>query len=101
MDTHSYTGYSHFLIDASQNSITITLPSFVYDGEIFTFIRTDTSANSVTFIPSTPVGSGSTTDPGVGYTIGGHSFASLTPKQMTTLIAMGNDWICPILTYTC
>lgn len=48
-DTTVDPGYDTFLIDASSNSVTMTLPSIVGDGTKFTFVRIDTvTANTVT-----------------------------------------------------
>lgn len=86
MDNNGLSGYNYFLIDCSGGNITITLPSSIWDGLTYVFLRTDLSANVLTFNAHSGA-------------INGGSSLTMSPKNYCEFVYFNGDWIAPKITY--
>lgn len=85
LDDQFFTGMNYIICDAINENIEILLPENVWDGQSITFIREDTSENTVTLTAKT------------GSTINNLTSVVLDHKQMVEIVNFNTNWICPIL----
>lgn len=87
MDTNGYSGYNYFPVDCSGGSLTITLPTNVWDGLVYIFNRTD--SNALTTL---------TLDAHTGTIQGGASLA-VSAKSYVECVYLGSNWMAPRIAY--
>lgn len=72
-------GYNAYLVDATSNNITLTMPQQTGDGPNFLISRIDNSVNTVTI-------------DGNGATINGSSTVTLGGQSNVLLVLYSDDW---------
>ena len=86
MDQGDIASYNYILVDATSDDVTILLPSDLYDGLAFQFVRIDDSANNVVVAAQ----NSKTINSGVSIDLG--------PAQLTIAVALGANWFAPVHT---
>jgi hypothetical protein len=79
-DTTLDFGWETYLIDATNNNITLTAPLINNDGDYFYSVRIDASANTVTLQGT------------AGQLINGQNSVTYSAKQNINIISFQNNW---------
>ncbi len=86
LDDSNYSGFNYIIVDCVNESIEILLPENVWDGQVVTIIREDTSeVYTLTITAKT------------GSTVANGLSISLDHKQSVELVCFNANWIAPII----